>query len=157
MDARVAHEDEHGRELKWTSKLFDKRWQIDAFTSMHSASRSVTVHRPQQPQRNQISGGNHDYEARPDARPRRAASNLARSTPTTRRAASARSTSPPATAGRAVKSTHVFDVGSHNEVKYGWHIDLGTFDLDRFYSGTPDGAFVQLYPPANFVPWTFFC
>jgi hypothetical protein len=48
-------------------------------------------------------------------------------------------------------------VGSHNEVKYGWHIDLGTFDLDRFYSGTPDGAFVQLYPPANFVPWTFFC
>jgi hypothetical protein len=34
-----------------------------------------------------------------------------------------------------LKSTNQFDVGGHSELKYGWHGDLSTFDLDRYYSG----------------------
>jgi hypothetical protein len=38
-----------------------------------------------------------------------------------------------------VKGTNVFEAGGHNEIKYGWHMDLSKFDLTRFYSG-PAGA-----------------
>jgi hypothetical protein len=55
-----------------------------------------------------------------------------------------------------IKSTHLFEAGGHHELKYGWHIDLATLDLDRQYTGPPGGhAFVELYP-GGFQPWTLF-
>jgi hypothetical protein len=56
-----------------------------------------------------------------------------------------------------VKSTHVFEAGGHHELKYGWHIDLATLDLQFNYSGPSGGqGFVALYPGNNFTPTTFF-
>ncbi|HVZ71585.1 MAG TPA: TonB-dependent receptor [Polyangia bacterium] len=36
-----------------------------------------------------------------------------------------------------LKSTNIFEAGGHNELKYGWHGDLSTMDLERYYSGPP--------------------
>jgi hypothetical protein len=49
-----------------------------------------------------------------------------------------------------IKSTHMIEAGGHNELKYGWHLELGTFDLTRYYSG-PAGAhaFSQIFLPGN--------
>ena len=48
-----------------------------------------------------------------------------------------------------VKSTHIIEAGGHNELKYGWHIELGTFDLTRDYSGTPGDARLLADLPAR--------
>ena len=60
-----------------------------------------------------------------------------------------------------LKSTHIFEAGGHNELKYGWHLDYSTLDLDRHYSG---GAFEQAFfannqqglPPGIFNTSTYF-
>jgi hypothetical protein len=56
-----------------------------------------------------------------------------------------------------VKSTHLFDAGGHHEVKYGWHLEYETFDQDRYYTG-PAGArgLVQINPDQTFNAITFF-
>ena len=49
-----------------------------------------------------------------------------------------------------VKSTHIIEAAGHNELKYGWHLEIGTFDLSRAYTG-PAGnhAFSQIFLPGN--------
>ncbi len=55
-----------------------------------------------------------------------------------------------------VKSTHLFEAGGHHELKYGWHIDLATLDLDRHYTGPLGGrGFVVLFP-GGFQTSSFF-
>lgn len=153
--------------LKWNSKLFDKRWLIDALVAMHSEYFYDRSPYDDLNARNelQIAGGSlYDYEGAPGCAP----------------TASGFQPCPIAygnggypyyqTGGFGeinkytgyrwsgeLKSTHIIDVGGHSELKYGWHMDLGTFDLDRFYSGPPgQRAFVQLYPPGGYTAWTFF-
>ncbi len=36
-----------------------------------------------------------------------------------------------------LKSTHDFEGGGRHELKYGWHLDYATLDLERHYSGPP--------------------
>ena len=49
-----------------------------------------------------------------------------------------------------VKSTHIIEAAGHNELKYGWHLEVGTFDLTRGYSGTAGNhAFSQIFLPGN--------
>ena len=49
-----------------------------------------------------------------------------------------------------VKSTHIIEAAGHNELKYGWHLEVGTFDLTRSYSGTTGNhAFSQIFFPGN--------
>src|SRR5205807_999195 len=47
--------------------------------------------------------------------------------------------------------------GRH-EIKYGWHLDYSTFDLERYYSGPPgDRALIQLVPnggPPYGIPYS---
>ena len=46
-----------------------------------------------------------------------------------------------------LKSTHNVEGGGHHEIKYGWHLEYGTFDLDRYYSGpTGDHNLVDIAP-----------
>jgi hypothetical protein len=60
-----------------------------------------------------------------------------------------------------LKSTHIFEAGGHNELKYGWHMDYDTFDLSRHYSGN---AFEQVFldnnqqglPPGIYNTTTYF-
>ena len=49
-----------------------------------------------------------------------------------------------------VKSTHIIEAAGHNELKWGWHLEVGTFDLQRSYSGTTGNhAFSQIFFPGN--------
>jgi hypothetical protein len=51
-----------------------------------------------------------------------------------------------------IKSTHLFEAAGHNELKYGWHLELASLDLDRYYSGPLGGrAFQGIYLPGNTV------
>jgi hypothetical protein len=60
-----------------------------------------------------------------------------------------------------LKSTHIFEAGGHNELKYGWHLDYDTLDLSRHYSGN---AFEQAFfannqqgiPPGFYNTTTYF-
>jgi hypothetical protein len=58
-----------------------------------------------------------------------------------------------------LKGTNFLEAAGHHEVKYGWHLELGTFDVDRNYSG-PAGAhgFEQIFLPGNpsGVPGNFY-
>ncbi len=46
-----------------------------------------------------------------------------------------------------LKSTHDFEAGGRHELKYGWHLDYSTLDLERRYSGPPgDHALVWFQP-----------
>jgi hypothetical protein len=57
-----------------------------------------------------------------------------------------------------IKSTHLFEAGGHQEVKYGWHLDLTEFDLDRNYSGPGGGAngLVWFQPDGSVSTQNFF-
>jgi hypothetical protein len=153
--------------LNWTSKLFDKHWQIDAFAGMHSEYFYDRSPYSDLNALNELQYGGGDlytYEGAPGCAPKADGftpcpiGTLPGSYPYYQ------------TGGFGeidkytgyrwsgeLKSTHNFEAAGHNELKYGWHMDLGTFDLDRFYSGPPgQHSFVQLFPPANYVSWTFF-
>src|SRR5215471_5310532 len=153
--------------LKWVSKLFDKHWQIDAFAGMHNEYLYDRSPYSDLNALNELQYGGGDlytYEGAPGCAPKADGftpcpiGTLPGSYPYYQ------------TGGFGeidkytgyrwsgeLKSTHNFEAAGHNELKYGWHLDLGTFDLDRFYSGPPNQhSFVQLFPPGNFVSWTFF-
>ena len=46
-----------------------------------------------------------------------------------------------------IKSTHDFEAGGRQELKYGWHLDYSTFDFFRFYSGPPGAHGFDLINP----------
>ena len=142
----------------WVSKLLERRWQIDVLAGMHNEyfyDRS-----PNSALNNlnevQYGGANlwdleHAAGCQPTATNTATASSPAPSIPSTSPAASARSKK--YTAYRwtgEIKSTHIFEAGGHHELKYGWHLELGTFDLNRYYSGPAgDHAFSQIFRPAT--------
>jgi hypothetical protein len=147
---------------RWVSKLFDRHWQIEAFGGMHS---EYFYDRAPNAALNglnelQYSGANlWDLEHAPGCEPTASGFQPCPVNPFYQ------------TGGFGeidkytgyrwsgeIKSTHLFNGGGPHELKWGWHVDLGTFDLDRYYSG-PVGsrAFVQLFPGSNGITsWTFF-
>jgi hypothetical protein len=126
----------------WTSKLFDRRWQIEAIGGMHSEylndrSPSAALNGTNQVQHWFSDLGT--LENLPGCE-------------TTASGFAPCPVNPTYTTGGfgqiakytgyrwtgELKSTHVFDLMGRNELKYGWHLDLSTFDLARDYSGGPN-------------------
>ncbi len=58
-----------------------------------------------------------------------------------------------------LKSTHIFEGGGRHELKYGWHLDIGSMDFTRAQTG-PAGARGFIYLPGDssgtFTSQTFF-
>jgi hypothetical protein len=134
----------------WVSKLFDRHWQIDALAGMHyeyfyDRSPYADLNNLNQLQ---YSGANlwdleHATGCQPDAATGFVPCPVA----------------PYYTAGGVgeidksdayrwsaeLKSTHVFEGGGRHELKYGWHLDFGTMDFTRSFTGPPgDHAFIFL-------------
>ena len=146
----------------WVSKLYERHWQIDVLAGMHNEyfyDRSPYADLNNLNQLQYIGGNLWDLERATGCQP-----------------ATADGFQPcpvlpnyntggfgeidKANAFRwsgEIKSTHLFEGGGHHELKYGWHIDLGTYDLTRSQSGPPGNrSFVQLFPGSNFSSQTFF-
>jgi hypothetical protein len=58
-----------------------------------------------------------------------------------------------------LKSTHIFEGGGHHELKYGWHLDVGSLDFTRAQTGPP-GQHAFIFLPGNgmgnYTSQTFF-
>jgi hypothetical protein len=53
-----------------------------------------------------------------------------------------------------VKSTNLVEAGGHHELKYGWRMEYGTFDQDRYYSGPPGQRSLIILAPYGGAPAT---
>jgi hypothetical protein len=135
----------------WVSKLFDRHWQIDALAGMHSEyfyNRSPYAALNGENEL-QYSGSNlWDLEHAPGCMPSADGFQPCPVSPyyQTGGFGAIEQYTGYRWSGE-LKSTHLFEAGGHHELKYGWHLDLSTLDLDRSYTG-PAGsrAFVQLNP-----------
>ena len=55
-----------------------------------------------------------------------------------------------------LKSTHTFELGGHHELKYGWHGEATAFNQDRYYSGPLGARGTVIHYPDSFSTWNFF-
>jgi hypothetical protein len=130
---------------RWTSKLFDRHWNIEALAGMHNEYFYDRSPSAQLNSLNQLQYSGSDLwtlEGLPGCQP--TGSLYAPGTtyspcpvnPFYFKGGFGEITKSNGTRWSAeIKSTHLFEAGGHNELKYGWHMDLSTFDLDRQYSG----------------------
>jgi hypothetical protein len=141
----------------WTSKLFDHRWQIDAFAGMHREYYNDRSPDAALNEKNQLEywGGNlWDLEQAPGCKPvTTAGGDLFQPCPVNQYHSGGFGLSKQYTAYRwtgEVKSTHQFQAGGHHEAKVGWRIEFANFDQERYYSG-PLGSrsLINLYPQAG--------
>ncbi|MDB4982519.1 MAG: TonB-dependent receptor plug [Myxococcales bacterium] len=147
----------------WTSKFFDRKWQLDALVGYHREDFNDRSPDASLNNINQLEyhGANlWDLEHIPGCEP--TAMGLS-PCPTDNYHSGGFGLAKKYTGQRTsfeLKSTHQIEAGGHHEFKYGWHGELGYFDQDRYYSGPPGGrSLVQLYPGAGgdiFNTYSFF-
>ena len=142
----------------WVSKLLDRRWQIDVLAGLHNEYLYGRSPNPALNNLNEVQYGGanlwdleHASGCQPTAM--NAADNFQPCPVSPFYQAGGFGEIDKYTANRwtgEVKSTHIIEAGGHNELKYGWHLEVGTFDLTRSYSG-PAGAhgFSQIFLPGN--------
>jgi hypothetical protein len=136
--------------LHWTSKLFDRHWQIEAMGGLHSEyfyDRSPDEALNSRNQLEYWGSSLWDLEHIPGCEPV-GSFQPCPVNPNYRTGGFGQVKK--YTGNRwsgELKSTHNFEGGGHHEIKYGWHMDYSTFDLNRYYSGPlGDRALVQLVP-----------
>jgi hypothetical protein len=138
----------------WTSKLYDRRWQIDALLGVHTEyyyDRSPNDALNSQNQLDYWGANLWDLEHAPGCQPvTNADGTIFQPCPVDQYHTGGFGLVKKATGARwnaEIKSTHLFEAGGHHEVKYGWHLDYTTYDQDRYYSG-PLGSrgLVEIYP-----------
>jgi hypothetical protein len=131
----------------WTSKLFDRHWQIDALVGLHSEyfydrSPSSALNSLNQLQYAAGPGVNlGTLENLPGCNVN-AADNFAPCpvSPFYLRGGFGEITKSTANRWTAdLKSMHLFEAGGRHELKYGWHLELQTLDISRNYSGPGPG------------------
>jgi hypothetical protein len=133
----------------WTSKLFDRKWQIEAIAGVHNEyfydrSPSDLLNTT-----NQLQYWGNDLGALENlpgcangvcpVNPYYSTGGFGQVTKYTGYRWSGE-----------LKSTHLFEAGGHHELKYGDQVSLSTFDLNRDYSGTPGAhGVVSFFPDGN--------
>jgi hypothetical protein len=139
----------------WTSKLFDRRWQIEAIAGLHSEyfydrSPSAALNGENQIQYwgsdlgtlEHLPGCENTAGFAPcPVNPYYQTGGFGQITKYTGNRWTGE-----------LKSTHQIELLGHNELKYGWHIDLSTFDLDRNYSGATGSHGVVWFTPDMNAP-----
>ena len=123
----------------WTSKLFDRHWQVEALGGLHNEyyydrSPSAALN-----SLNQLQYSGSDLwtlEGLPGCQPTATGYSPCPVNPFYFKGGFGQIVKSSGTRWSGeLKSTHLFEAGGHNELKYGWHMDLTDFDLDRNYSG----------------------
>jgi hypothetical protein len=130
----------------WTSKLFDRKWQVEAIAGFHSEYYNDRSPSDQLNHLNQIQWWNNDLgtlEGLPGCEngacpvnPYYFTGGFGQITKYTGNRYSAE-----------LKSTHLFEAGGRHELKYGDQFSLSTFDMNRSYSGPAGGhGIVNFFP-----------
>jgi hypothetical protein len=138
----------------WTSKLFDRKWQVEAIAGMHNEYLYERSPDASLNSLNQIEYNGSDLytiEQLQDCKGGRCPINPFYQTGgfgTITKSNGFRWSG-------ELKSTHNFEAGGHHELKYGWHLDLNTLDLDRQYSGVKDGHGLVWFTPDPNAPSGF--
>ncbi len=135
----------------WTSKLFDRKWQVEALGGLHNEyyydrSPSAALNGLNQLQ---YYGSNlWDLEHLPGCEPLADGTQPCPVNPSYQAGGFGQVSK--YTANRWVgelRSTHNFEAGGHHELKYGWNLQYGTLDLDRYYSGPPGQHALAILSP----------
>jgi hypothetical protein len=150
----------------WTSKLLDRRWQIDAMAGMHNEYFYDRSPYDDLNNLNELEYGGADLsmmEHTPGCENNPATGFIACPVNPYYQTGGFGliSKSSAYRWSGDIKSTNIFEAGGHNELKYGWHLDYNTLDLSRHYSG---GAFEQAFfannqqglPPGIYNTTTYF-
>jgi len=138
--------------VRWTSKLFNRKWQIDADVGLHRESFDDSSANPALNAVNQQewwSTNLYDREGLAGCAPRADGSSPC---PVDEYHSGGFGQTLKYDANRwmaDIKSTHSFEAGGHHEVKYGWHLELTQFNQDRYYSGPPGARALVIHNP----PW----
>jgi hypothetical protein len=155
----------------WTSKLFDRHWQVEALGGFHNEYFYDRSPNAQLNKTNQLQYSGNGYmqsgagadlftlEGIPGCENQPNGSPTCPINPFYFRGGFGEITKSNGTRWSGeLKSTHQFEAGGHNELKYGWHLDLATFDLDRNYSGPGGGgnALVWFQPDGTVSTQNFF-
>ncbi len=134
----------------WTSKLFNRHWQIDAIVGAHIEhydDRSPNAALNGQNQLEYWGANLWDLEHLPGCEP---GANGFQPCPVDNYHTGGFGLVKEYTGKRfttELKSTHLFEAGGHHELKYGWLGTFSYFDQDRYYSGPlGDRGLVQLAP-----------
>jgi hypothetical protein len=125
----------------WTSKLFDRHWQIEAIGALHNEYFYDRSADPALNASNQLQYNNTNLWDREQ---------LAGCDPSMGRVCPVNPYYSTGGFGQVskynasrwsgeLKASNFFELGGHNELKYGLHTDLAKLDLSRYYSG-PQGA-----------------
>lgn len=127
--------------LRWLSKLYDRKWQIEANIGVHREFFNNYSPTPALTNLNQEEwwGANlWDLERTPGCEPQTIGGNVFQPCPVNNYHNGGFGLDKTFTTSRLsgdLKSTHIFEAGGHHELKYGWHFEGTQFDQDRFYSG----------------------
>jgi len=148
--------------LRWISKLYDRKWQIEANIGVHREYFNNYSPNAALNNRNQEEwwGANlWDLEHTPGCEPQTINGQVFQPCPVDNYHNGGFGLVKTFTTNRLtgdLKSMHIFEAGGHHELKYGWHFEGTQFDQDRYYSG-PIGArgLARNYPTYNVI-WTFF-
>ena len=138
----------------WMSKLFDRRWQIDALAGMHSEYLYGRSPYSDLNGLNEVQYGAAnlwDLEHANGCHPSTDGFQPCPVNPFYQAGGFGEIDKSSAFRWTGeLKGTNIFEAGGHHEVKYGWHLELATFDLDRNYSGPPGAhSFEQIFLPGN--------
>jgi Carboxypeptidase regulatory-like domain len=126
---------------RWVSKLYDRKWQIEANVGFHKEAFNNYSPTPALNSLNQQEwwGANlWDLEHTPGCEPVTSASGTFQPCPVDNYHNGGFGLEKKFDAQRwsgEVKSTHLFDAGGHHELKYGIHAEATDFNQDRYYSG----------------------
>ena len=129
--------------LHWISKLFDRKWQIEANIGVHREFFNNYSPNPALTNLNQENwwyANLWDLERTPGCEPQTINGQVFQPCPVSNYHNGGFGLDKTFTSNRLsgdIKSTHIFEAGGHHELKYGWHFEGTQFDQDRFYSGPP--------------------
>jgi hypothetical protein len=137
---------------RWTSKLFDRKWQIEADVGLHRESFDNSSANPALNSVNQEEWWNTNLYDREQLAACAPGPDGKSPCPVDEYHSGGFGQAKKFDANRwmaDIKSTHAFEAAGHHEVKYGWHLELTQFNQDRYYSGPPDAHALVIHNP----PW----
>jgi len=149
--------------LHWISKLFDRKWQIEANIGVH---REYFNDYSPTPALNNLNQEEHwganlwDLEHTPGCEPQTINGQVFQPCPVDNYHNGGFGLEKTFTSNRLsgdIKSTHIFEAGGHHEIKWGWHFEGTQFDQVRYYSGPlGERGLVRQFNPGTPQVWTFF-
>lgn len=144
----------------WVSKLYNRKWQIDAIAGMHYEYYNQRSPYADLNNLNQLQIANTDLwtvERAPGCEPSGSFVPCPIAPYYYAGGIGEMDSSDAYRWSAEIKSTNILEGGGRHEIKYGWHLDFNTMDFTRAFTGPPGSrAFVSLPGDGSYSAETFF-